>query len=64
MNQEIKKTSNVDWDVVNNFGIEWEEFQFDEPNNKALKIAWDQYFNIFPWGIISDKSVGFDMGCG
>jgi ubiquinone/menaquinone biosynthesis C-methylase UbiE len=68
MNKKNKKIGNVDWDVVRDFGTEWEEFQFNELNNelnnKALKIAWDQYFNIFPWNLVSDKSIGFDMGCG
>ena len=59
-----KNNTNVDWDVVNDFGAEWEEFQFDEHNNKILKKAWEQYFNIFPWDSISDQSKGFDMGCG
>ena len=64
MSQKENNNTNVDWDVVNDFGTEWEEFQFDEHNNKILKKAWEQYFNIFPWDSISDQSTGFDMGCG
>ena len=25
---------------------------------------FERYFSIFPWELISEKSVGFDMGCG
>ena len=58
------KKENVDWNVVNDFGTEWEEFQFDSYDLNILKETWDQYFNIFPWGDISQDSEGFDMGCG
>ncbi len=58
------KKENVDWNVVNDFGTEWEEFQFDSYDLNILKETWDQYFNIFPWGYISKDSEGFDMGCG
>jgi ubiquinone/menaquinone biosynthesis C-methylase UbiE len=59
-----QKNNNVDWEVVKDFGVEWEEFQFSEHNNKVLHKAWEQYFNIFPWDAISKNSNGFDMGCG
>ena len=59
-----QKNNNVDWEVVKDFGVEWEEFQFSEHNNKVLHKAWEQYFNIFPWDTISKNSNGFDMGCG
>ena len=58
------KKENVDWNVVNDFGTEWEEFQFDSYDLNILKETWDQYFNIFPWEDISQDSEGFDMGCG
>jgi len=59
-----QKDTNVDWEVVNDFGAEWEEFQFSEHNKHVLHKAWEQYFNIFPWDTISKNSNGFDMGCG
>tara|TARA_B100000780_G_C21103763_1_gene445555 strand:+ start:817 stop:1653 length:837 start_codon:yes stop_codon:yes gene_type:complete len=59
-----QKENNVDWEVVKDFGAEWEEFQFSEHDNKVLHKAWEQYFNIFPWDAISKNSNGFDMGCG
>ena len=66
MKQKVSdsKKENVDWNVVNDFGTEWEEFQFDSYDLDILKETWDQYFNIFPWEDISQDSEGFDMGCG
>lgn len=58
------KDNNVDWEVVSDFGDEWEEFQFNKDNSDILLDAWQQYFNIFPWNDISKNSNGFDMGCG
>ena len=58
------KDNNVDWEVVSDFGDEWEEFQFNKDNSDILLKAWQQYFNIFPWNDISKNSNGFDMGCG
>jgi len=58
------KKENVDWDVVSDFGTEWEEFQFDSYDLDMLKETWNQYFDIFPWEDISDNAEGFDMGCG
>lgn len=61
---EERKNNNVDWDVVNDFGSEWEEFQFSDHDNEILKNSWNQYFNIFPWDEIKNDAIGFDMGCG
>tara|TARA_B100001173_G_C16013947_1_gene558916 strand:+ start:1476 stop:2330 length:855 start_codon:yes stop_codon:yes gene_type:complete len=58
------KKENVDWDVVNDFGTEWEEFQFDSYDLDILKETWNQYFDIFPWEDIPENAEGFDMGCG
>ena len=63
MNKE-RKNNNVDWDVVNDFGSEWEEFQFSDHDKEILKNSWNQYFNIFPWDEIKNDAIGFDMGCG
>lgn len=66
MKKESKKheSNNVDWNVVNDFGTEWEEFTFDSYDLDTLRSTWDQYFKIFPWKDISTDSEGFDMGCG
>jgi len=58
------KKENVDWNVVNDFGTEWEEFQFDSYDLDILKETWNQYFDIFPWEDIPENAEGFDMGCG
>tara|TARA_B100001113_G_scaffold353433_1_gene357753 strand:+ start:1876 stop:2730 length:855 start_codon:yes stop_codon:yes gene_type:complete len=58
------KKENVDWDVVTDFGTEWEEFQFDSYDLDILKETWNQYFDIFPWEDIPENAEGFDMGCG
>ena len=66
MNKKVKTSNkeNVDWDVVNDFGTEWKEFQFDTYDLDILKETWNQYFDIFPWEDISQNAEGFDMGCG
>ena len=39
MNKKVKTSNkeNVDWDVVNDFGTEWKEFQFDTYDLDILK---------------------------
>ena len=66
MKKESKKheSNNVDWNVVNDFGTEWEEFTFDSYDLDTLRSTWNQYFNIFPWKDITTDCEGFDMGCG
>ena len=49
-------------DVINDFGDEWGFFK--QTNKKELKRVFNQYFHIFPWDLINEKSTGFDMGCG
>ena len=50
--------------LIREFGEEWKEFNYSEMDPKKLKTSFDAYFSIFPWKLISNKSVGFDMGCG
>jgi len=55
---------NVDHNVVNGFGEEWEKFdQSSLPENEKIK-QFDDYFDIFPWDLITNNSEGFDAGCG
>lgn len=56
--------SNRDQKVVNDFGDEWDKYPQDSVSKKALKNAFDQYFNIFPFHKLSKTAEGFDMGCG
>jgi ubiquinone/menaquinone biosynthesis C-methylase UbiE len=55
---------NIDKKVVKDFGIEWNKYKQSELPEKELKIAWNQYFDIFPFDELPDNSTGFDMGCG
>ena len=50
--------------VVKGFGDEWNKFDQREINDYKLKKIYEKYFSIFPWGVIGENSVGFDMGCG
>ena len=55
---------NIDKKVVKDFGIEWNKYKQSELPEKELKIAWNQYFDIFPFDELAENSTGFDMGCG
>jgi SAM-dependent methyltransferase len=55
---------NVDHKVVEDFGREWRTFNQSALSPDDLKIAFNQYFNIFPFDKIDCQSSGFDMGCG
>ena len=60
----MKKTKeNIHRLSVDHFGKEWNKFKQDQ-DKKTLKNLAQNYFKIFPWGELSMKSVGFDMGCG
>lgn len=55
---------NIDKTVVSGFGDEWERFDQSSLTIKEHLELFERYFSIFPWELISEKSVGFDMGCG
>ena len=50
--------------IIEGFGDEWE--RFDQSKIPALehKKLFNRYFSIFPWETLSNKSIGFDLGCG
>jgi SAM-dependent methyltransferase len=50
--------------VVKGFGDEWNKFDQRKINDDKLKKIYEKYFSIFPWRVIGENSVGFDMGCG
>lgn len=56
--------SNKDSKVIEEFGDEWVKFSYDQFDQEKLKENFEQYFSIFPWTVVTDASVGFDMGCG
>ena len=55
---------NRDEIVIEDFGVEWNKFQYSNLDKKKLYENFQQYFSIFPWALISSNSEGFDMGCG
>ena len=56
--------NNRDIKVIQGFGDEWTTFDHTSIDKEKLKDSFNQYFGIFPWHLISNKSNGFDMGCG
>jgi ubiquinone/menaquinone biosynthesis C-methylase UbiE len=57
-------SNNVDEQVVAGFGDEWSRFDQSELTEEELEKMFDNYFNIFPWEVLPEGSVGFDLGCG
>ena len=55
---------NIDPSTVESFGNEWKRFNQATVSNDELAINFNDYFEIFPWDIIGEDSIGFDMGCG
>ena len=56
--------SNKDEKVIEEFVDEWTKFDYSNIDSAKLNKNFDQYFSIFPWGMLSKDAVGFDMGCG
>lgn len=57
-------TDNIDNKTVSSFGDEWSKFDQSKLSDNEAEKIFNEYFDIFPWDKIDDKSVGFDMGCG
>jgi len=55
---------NKDEKVIEEFGEEWARYSYDNIDEEKLYENFQQYFGVFPWQLISDRSEGFDMGCG
>jgi ubiquinone/menaquinone biosynthesis C-methylase UbiE len=55
---------NIDKKVVESFGKEWASFSQQPLSDEERLFIFNQYFSIFPFHLISKKSVGFDAGCG
>lgn len=58
------KHTNMDVNVVRDFGSEWS--RFDQSNLSAADRAemFGGYFHIFPWDSLLPESTGADIGCG
>ena len=58
------RKSNIDLKTVEGFGDEWVRFDQSKLSEAELLRRFKQYFSIFPFEYLSNKSIGFDMGCG
>ena len=50
--------------IIDDFGDEWEKFHQISLNRNELKDIFRDYFDIFPWNKLNEKSQGIDFGCG
>lgn len=55
---------NIDNKTVDSFGDEWTRFDQSKMTDKEVYKAFEEYFAVFPWDMLSRSSEGFDMGCG
>jgi len=55
---------NLDRKVVEGFGEEWSTFDQSDLSQSDRKDMFDAYFSIFPWQVLPERAVGFDIGCG
>jgi SAM-dependent methyltransferase len=60
----MMNSKNIDPSTVLGFGDEWERFDQADLDEQELDVLFTRYFSIFPWSILKDDAVGFDMGCG
>ena len=56
--------SNLDPETVASFGDEWSRFDQNAMSDAESRKVFEEYFSVFPWGLLPSGSVGFDMGCG
>lgn len=54
----------MDAATVDGFGLEWSTYDQSERDPASLQRTFDRYFDRFPWGELSEDSVGIDVGCG
>lgn len=57
-------TQNIDNEVVAGFGDEWSRFDQSALTGEELQRMFENYFSIFPWDVLPENAVGFDLGCG
>lgn len=56
--------SNVDKQVVADFGDEWARFDQSGVADQELRALFEEYFSVFPWDTLPPEASGFDLGCG
>ena len=54
---------NIDQEVVDDFGKEWDKYDQSKSNLK-LEEAYLQYFHLLPEKYLNSNATGFDAGCG
>jgi ubiquinone/menaquinone biosynthesis C-methylase UbiE len=60
----MPRIRNADDAVVRGFGDEWARLDQGGFTGPDFKRAFDAYFHIFPWHLLSQNAEGFDLGCG
>lgn len=55
---------NIDLKVVEGFGDEWSRFDQSHLTEGDRLEMFEGYFAIFPWHLLPEGCVGFDLGCG
>jgi ubiquinone/menaquinone biosynthesis C-methylase UbiE len=56
--------SNIDHQVVADFGDEWTRHDQANVPAEELKRGFEEYFSVFPWEKLAPQAEGFDLGCG
>lgn len=60
----MRNSSNVDRQTIEGFGDEWARFDQSQVSEQEQEIQFAGYFGIFPWHVLPQNPVGFDLGCG
>tara|TARA_Y100001970_G_scaffold86868_2_gene109614 strand:- start:3111 stop:3938 length:828 start_codon:yes stop_codon:yes gene_type:complete len=55
---------NIDQTTVKSFGDEWDRFDQSSLSEEEAEYVFNKYFSIFPWHILPENPIGFDLGCG
>tara|TARA_Y100001970_G_scaffold294156_1_gene447656 strand:+ start:23619 stop:24464 length:846 start_codon:yes stop_codon:yes gene_type:complete len=63
--EKIKDNNDkIDNKVIEDFGLEWNEYNHETYSENENLARFDEYFNIFPFELINENSIGFDAGAG
>lgn len=64
MNKASHVMSNADATTLEQFSLQWSDFDQSEVSAVELQKIFNKYFDHFPWEQINGDSVGLDAGCG
>lgn len=62
--KKLSPSDNRDSDTVKAFSAQWSRFEGMSRNPQEVRALFDRFFDVFPWDKVTDKSQGFEMGCG